>query len=1648
MVIGCLERLARRCIGVVGIALILILCTRSHDAFAAPVPTATIQAPSNALLNSTVNISVSFTNTGDALGYYPMMEVKLPVGIECDASCQNGIVITSLGGAPVSITAFGPAGGSTNYTNPVTGNQVPVTAGQSVIFFSLPVGSVAQNEPAITYLIPAKLKSTATLGVALPVNATAVFALGAVPNGTRGSCNTNDTICTTATTVNVTPSILILEKSVAALFDGATATGPNYPRRFTLDVTVADTFTTTTNIVTDTLPNTFVFTSLPGSDCKANPGSMAFTPSLGAGDSCVFTGTSAGGGTFTVTYASITGSPGLDKQITYTGYVQEFAGGSGAPIIPPSTGATTTSTNSASATYNYDPGTGNINLTAGPVSSTLEHRSLYTTKSITNTTTGGATAKPGDTLTHTLIYDISDYFSFDDLQITDTLSDGQTYINGSLQVTVFEGSATGVTRNQTQLAAAAGSPLQPITRNGTTGQWLIDLDLSAALIAPAPNGYGTDGTLTGADDLGADAPTRVVITYQSTIDESFTGTVVGTQTVDGGDVISDTMTADFRVAGTANRVTINGPTASITITPITDVQKDIAFKNGVAVTSFPVNVSPGDTVTFKLAFTIPTGDIEGFLLKDFLPSPLFDVLNPTASAPSNFIFDATASDAAPAAGHIHLTTSSITVTPTISVVGAENALKLEFTEESDVTSNPAFVELLFTVTATNNPAANDLLLVNVAYFSQNSSQSLSAINLLSAIASLLTDEPEVVVRKAAQSVVTGSGTISGSGGAANFTNVTAGSRLRFQVELENVGDYDAFSVTLSDPLPSGLTRVAGSVTFSNCSTGAPPTDTSSGTTISASGIDIPHGQTCTVQYDVTVDSDVAFGGAIVNTVTSRYASTPGGPLFSPVSDTATTTIASPTLTKTFVAGSSSDSATSGSDLRPGESADFDVTITVPPGTAEAFTVREHDTQTGSTSTNFFENFAAGTITFPSIESNPACSGLFNFVGNTNVCFQLNPNTTQTQSSTTIHRVNLGTLINSAATSQSFTFRYRATVRSGLIPGAYTNRADVEWTTTNSSVSGETTAQKTSLTATANFTIVRPTLTLAKTSLSTPPLKFGQNAEYQVTLTNSGNAIAYDVANIVDTLPPGLGTASLVSATLNGASVAGASGFSFTQSGQQITVTVRNSSGQARLAAGDVYVVRYTAPLTSAVNGSTTSLTNTVSVASYSTGSIDDGPRETLTNIPPASATIAVDSNIISGRVIFSKETAGGGQQNGVQGTVVTLVGTAFSGTADANGVFSMSGVPDGTYTARATSPFGDILSEQTITVTNSDANNVVFQARPRITLTKSTTTVGPVYPGAEITYTLTLTNVGNYPAFQVSNITDTLAKGTGTATVSTATLNGASVMAVAGFSFAQSGQVLTITVRNTSNEPRLNVGDSYVVTYKVPVLSTLKAASLTIPNSAELASYATTATTTTGTESYVDIRCGEVRLETSADHPDCTVSDLSESHEAIKSRLLRMRQGVAKALALRKEYVKAGYCKAADNGCFKCGPNRSRCINTCRPPSAAEDRARTQRASAKYDEGTASVSQNLFSQVWSLTCSSYKSCSLEDVATPKNGIESAGRAMANDMSDILDSCCMRTSRAPAVLRQRRASLKQAAKLDTRRLSVTMEEFPNPGLICQ
>ncbi len=62
----------------------------------------------------------------------------------------------------------------------------------------------------------------------------------------------------------------------------------------------------------------------------------------------------------------------------------------------------------------------------------------------------------------------------------------------------------------------------------------------------------------------------------------------------------------------------------MTIEGIT-TEKDIAYLNGVAYDPATSTITPGDIVTYRLEMVIPTGDLEDFMLTDYLPLPVYDV---------------------------------------------------------------------------------------------------------------------------------------------------------------------------------------------------------------------------------------------------------------------------------------------------------------------------------------------------------------------------------------------------------------------------------------------------------------------------------------------------------------------------------------------------------------------------------------------------------------------------------------------------------------------------------------------------------------------------------------------------------------------------------------------------------------------------------------------------------------------------------------------------------------------------------------------------------------------------------------------------------------------------------------------------------------
>ncbi len=163
-------------------------------------------------------------------------------------------------------------------------------------------------------------------------------------------------------------------------------------------------------------------------------------------------------------------------------------------------------------------------------------------------------------------------------------------------------------------------------------------------------------------------------------------------------------------------------------------------------------IQPGDTVTYRLTQTFPLGDFEDLVLADFLPQPLYDVTRPdyfndTSSTTDNLwepeagINDPNnAGLIIPGVGSFAFgpnhglsidgsrDASLFTITPTVGYIqqngdgsvtyvdgevdAANNQVAFNFGTYDDPDNNGVTVDLLFTLTASGNPMADELFLTN------------------------------------------------------------------------------------------------------------------------------------------------------------------------------------------------------------------------------------------------------------------------------------------------------------------------------------------------------------------------------------------------------------------------------------------------------------------------------------------------------------------------------------------------------------------------------------------------------------------------------------------------------------------------------------------------------------------------------------------------------------------------------------------------------------------------------------------------------------------------------------------------------------------------------------------------------------------------
>ena len=234
--------------------------------------------------------------------------------------------------------------------------------------------------------------------------------------------------------------------------------------------------------------------------------------------------------------------------------------------------------------------------------------------------------------------------------MTDVLSDGQRLVAGftpAFSVTDRNGTITGsFTQVVTPDLVVDLSQIGNDTDPATDGSTRLVFNVSQALV----NAGAADGILQGGRSVAEDAgPAHGTLTFRTTIQERFSDTYLpNTPNVSEGDDLQNGVTIEGSIRDNNELATILGTEQDTShcsvIIVVGTLSKAVYAVNGSTALTSPVHVAPGDLVTYRFTYQLPTTDFDGLSLVDYLPLPIFDATTLTT-------FDATVSAGLPCPGH-------------------------------------------------------------------------------------------------------------------------------------------------------------------------------------------------------------------------------------------------------------------------------------------------------------------------------------------------------------------------------------------------------------------------------------------------------------------------------------------------------------------------------------------------------------------------------------------------------------------------------------------------------------------------------------------------------------------------------------------------------------------------------------------------------------------------------------------------------------------------------------------------------------------------------------------------------------------------------------------------------------------------------------
>ncbi len=719
--------------------------------------TLTGSPPADPFVNEEFCFNQTISNTGTDTGFGPYLQLSLPPGI-----VFNSAVVTPLD-ATATTVAFDASG---NAIDPVINQPITGPADGTFVAIVPPIGSLTPGGPVISLTICLQSDdptppSDAVVGMGYDIVSTPVFRFGDSATGGTPIFGTTLTDTSTLTVARFTSKI-----NDYAEFEPP----PGYPFNFILTVDIADGQDITSADFDDALPAPLVIADLIGGIPQ-----VAGSAGLSNAD-CTITQPAIGsGGTVTVDCAGPITGTGNNDDITVT-----------IPVVVPDVLDETMCMdlnippNTASFLAQFE-GSDIFVPAATQTDDTLVARHFSVQKGAP-----GGFVVPGDTVSYTIDYQVSDFAELTDLVLVDTVPDGLTLDRSTL---VLNG--TPLVENTDFTVTTQTGP------NGT--EEVITLDFDDLTVGVLP--------LTGDNQLGLG--TTGQLTYDTTVNQTYVSRFGSTPATPVplriNDSLPNTVSTTYAVQGLAGGPALPGCTEGSGAT--VNVAGFDLTKTVISSPANGVSYQVGEDVVYRLTMTLEAADIVNLQWIDFWPIPIFDAEQygtaPTVSQPAGSIA-ATTINYGPAhnleSGGLDVGLTSIVADSGGGTVPSPDSPNSWVFTWDEVSEAVAPVVLQLDIAMTVQPAAfTDLLsLSNILNVNGDGNQSPSASDTG---ALFIVGAPELTLDKQIVSSTNATSDATISDG--DISDADAADVLTYLITLENVGTGSAFDVIATDDAAGG-----------------------------------------------------------------------------------------------------------------------------------------------------------------------------------------------------------------------------------------------------------------------------------------------------------------------------------------------------------------------------------------------------------------------------------------------------------------------------------------------------------------------------------------------------------------------------------------------------------------------------------------------------------------------------------------------------------------------------------------------------------------------------------------------------------------------------------------------------------------------------